>query len=144
MKSLRLMMVPVAFTGSLSSLAFADEGSFAPGEFDSLLAQADRHGLTAYREIAVDERDQREHEGWRDAGWQVGIDRHLRDGSLASPTDQAKGDLHWQLSGAEVTRTLNVARHADVQRFASLAVDDTGHVDIAGDGAATRASTYVI
>ncbi|MBZ9559359.1 MULTISPECIES: hypothetical protein [Modicisalibacter] len=136
MKSLRLMMVPVAFSGSLSSLAFADEGSFAPGELDSLLAQADRHGIAAYRQIAVDDRDRREGEGWRDAGWQVDVDRLLRDGSLASPNDAAADGLHWRLSGAEVTRALNDAQHDDVQRFASLAVDDTGHVDI--DDAATH------
>ena len=53
MRTLRMLMVPVAFSGGLSSLALADDGSVTFAELDSLLASAGQHDVTAYEEIAV-------------------------------------------------------------------------------------------
>lgn len=130
MTPLRLMMLPVAFTGGLSGLALADEGDLSPDRLDALHARGEPQSRPAYRQL-----DARPGhlalEARHDDAWQATAERLMGDGTL---TDRVDGAAGWQLSGAELTRTLDDARHSVMQRFASLAVDPTGHVEI-GDTA---------
>ncbi|WP_163650396.1 hypothetical protein [Modicisalibacter sp. 'Wilcox'] len=126
MTPLRLMMLPVAFTGGLSGLALADEGGLASDRLDALLARGEPQGHLAYRQL-----DARPGhlalEGRRDDAWQASTERLVRDGSLTGRVDGIAG---WQLSGTAFTRALDAARHAPVQQLASLAVDATGHAEL--------------
>jgi len=126
MTPLRLMMLPVAFTGGFSGLALADEGGLSSNRLDALLARGDLQGGIAYRQL-----DARPGhlalEGRRDDAWQASTERLVRDGSL---TGQVDGIAGWQLSGTEFTRALDATRHAVVQQLASLAVDATGHAEL--------------
>ena len=132
MKTLRMLMVPMAFSGGLSSLALADDGSVTFAELDSLLASAGQHGFTAYEEIALEDGGRIEMEGWRDDGWQLGIELLQSDGSLTRETQQRSDIPAWSLAGGDVEQALRVARQSGLQRFESLAVDESGHLDIEG------------
>lgn len=132
MKTLRMLMVPVAFSGGLSSVALADDGSVSFAELDSLLASAGQHGFTAYEEIAVEDGGRIEMEGWRDDGWQLDVEMLLSDGSLTREAQQRSDIPQWNLAGSDVEQALNVARQSGLQRFESLDVDESGHLDIEG------------
>ncbi|MBZ9540139.1 hypothetical protein [Modicisalibacter tunisiensis] len=129
MTPLRLMMLPVAFTGGLSGLALAEEGGLSPDRLDALHARGEPQSRPAYRQLEA-RPGHLALEARHDDAWQATAERLMRDGTLTARDDAAA----WQLSGTELTRTLDTARHAPMQRFASLAVDSTGHVEI-GDPA---------
>ncbi len=132
MKTLRMLMVPVAFSGGLSSLALADDGSVTFAELDSLLASAGQHGLTAFEEIAVENGGRIEMEGWRDDGWQLDVELLQSDGSLTREAQQRSDIPDWSLAGSDVEQALSVAQRSGLQRFESLDVDKSGHLDIEG------------
>lgn len=132
MRTLRMLMVPVAFSGGLSSLALADDGSVTFAELDSLLASAGQHDVTAYEEIAVKDGGRIEMEGWRDDGWQLDVESLQRDGSLTREAQQRSDIPPWSLAGGDVEQALSVARQSGLQRFESLDVDESGHLDIEG------------
>lgn len=138
MKHLRLLVMPVAFSGGLASTAFADNGSLAPNELQSLLERASQYGFGHYEEISVDDGARIEIEGWRDDGWQLDIDMLTEDGSLVHEEQRKSQIPDWSLTGDEVQQALASARDAGLQRFSQLDVDDSGHLEIEGYDAQNR------
>lgn len=138
MKHLRLLVVPVAFSGGLATTAFADDGSLSQNELQSLLEHASQYGFTHYEEISVDDGARLEVEGWRDDGWQLDVDMLIEDGSLIHEEQRKSQFPDWSLTGDEVQQALASARDAGLQRFSQLDVDGSGHLEIEGYDAQNR------
>ncbi|MCI0509122.1 YpeB-like protein with putative protease inhibitory function [Chromohalobacter marismortui] len=132
MKTMHMLMMPMVLTGGLSTAAFANDGSLTPSELESLLNDADAYGVTHYDEIAIDDNNRLEVEGWRDDGWQLDIDMLVKDGSLVHEKRHQDTIPDWSLNSAELRQALDNARDAGMKRFAELDVDGRGHVDIEG------------
>ncbi|MHA3027029.1 hypothetical protein [Chromohalobacter israelensis] len=132
MKTMHMLMMPMVLSGGLSTAVMADDGSLSPGELESLLATAGEHGVTHYDDVAIDDGNRLEVEGWRDDGWQLDLDMLIRDGSLVHEKRHKDTTPDWSLNGEELRQALDNARDAGMQRFAELDVDEQGHVDIEG------------
>lgn len=138
MKPLRLLMVPVAFSGGLATTALADDGGLAHSELDSLLERASQYGFSHYEEISLDDGTRLELEGWRDDGWQLDVDMLIEDGSLVHEEQRKSQIPDWSLTADEVNQALANARDAGLQRFEQLDVDEDGHLEIEGHDAQNR------
>jgi len=139
MKTLRLIMLPVALTG-LSSAALAAEGGLSHSELEALLNQAEQYGFSHYEEISVDDGSRLELEGWREDGWQLDVEMQIEDGSLVHEEQhKADGQIpYWSLTADELRQALASAREAGLQRFEQLDVDDDEHLEIEGYNAQNR------
>lgn len=138
MQPLRLLMVPVAFSGSLATTALADDGSLSHSELSALLDSATQYGFTHYEEISLDDSTHLELEGWRDDGWQLDVDMLIEDGSLVHEEQRKSQIPDWSLTGDEVRQALSHARDAGLQRFEQLDVDEDRHFEIEGHDAQNR------
>ncbi|WP_280562773.1 PepSY domain-containing protein [Chromohalobacter sp. 48-RD10] len=132
MKTMHMLMMPMVLTGGLSTAALADDGSLSPGKLESLLNDASTYGFTHYDEVAIDDGNRLEVEGWRDDGWQLDIDMLIEDGSLVHEKRHKDTIPDWSLTSDELHQALSNAQESGMQRFSELDVDERGHVDIEG------------
>ena len=138
MKTLRLLMVPVAFSGGMATTALADSGTLTSDELQSLLDSASQYGFTHYEEISTEDDSRLELEGWRDDGWHLDVDMLVEDGSLVHEAQRKSEIPDWSLTAEEVEQALANAYDAGLQRFEQLDVDREGHLEIEGYTAQNR------
>ncbi|MGC3873639.1 PepSY domain-containing protein [Halomonas sp. GXIMD04776] len=131
MKTLPLLMIPVALVGFISPV-WADDGQLERAQLESLLDKADEYGFTHYEEISMDDGDRLELEGWGKDGWQLEVEMAVNDGSLIEEKRHKDQVPKWALSGEEVRQALNNAFDSDLQRFEKIEVDRNGSIEIEG------------